>query len=260
MRMQLPFLCLTLLFISIARANELNPVVISELDSSPIQRFSLHNDTYFILGDDDLKIQFSFKYRMAKSVPLFLAYSQLMFWKVFEKSEPFEDVNYNPEIFYRLLDREDTSFKTLDMGWSHSSNGRSSVESRSLDRVFLRGNYLTNIFRNDLIFKFSTFYLYNEDATNSDIVNHLGYWELSAFLFDVLVFDTGRLGVEIKTYAGSKVFNVDQGAFQTGLVYKLNTKNFNPSLYLQRFEGFSESLLYYNKRRTELRFGLNLTF
>jgi phospholipase A1 len=241
-------------------ASELNSVAVSELDSNPLQKFSLHNDTYFILGENDLKIQFSFKYRLAKSVPLFLAYTQLMFWNVYEKSEPFEDVNYNPEVFYRLIDREDTSFKTLDMGWSHLSNGENNLDTRSLDRVFLRGNYLTTFNHKNLIFKLTTYYIYNEDTTNSDIVNHLGFWDFSAFLFDVLVLDNGRLGLEIRTYAGSKVFDLDQGASQVGLVYKFKTKNFNPSIYLQRFEGFSESLLNYNKRHTELRLGLNFTF
>lgn len=258
--MKLLLILVTFFFLTKLTANELNSTVVSELDSSPFQKFSLHNDTYFIFGTKDLKIQYSFRYRVAKSIPFFFAYTQLMFWKVYEKSLPFKDVNYNPELFYRLIDKKNSSFKTLDMGWSHLSNGKNKSDSRSLDRVLLRGNYLTTMNQKNLVLKFTAYYIYNEDITNYDIVNHLGYWELSAFLFDVLVLDSGRLGLELRTYAGSKVLDLDQGALQLGLVYKFETKNFNPSLYMQRFDGFSESLINYNKRRSELRLGLNLTY
>lgn len=228
--------------------------------AKPKVRFSLHRPTYFIFGDDDLKIQYSFKYRLAKSLPIYFAFSQLMFWDIYEESKPFEEVNYNPEVFYRLINKEAQALHTVDLGMDHMSNGKDDIETRSLDRIFVRANYLSTFKRNNLNFNLMVYYLYNQDETNKDIVNHLGFWELTALLSDVVVFDNGRLGIELRTFAGSKVYDLDQGGFQTGLIYEHKNENFNPSIYIQRFEGYSESLQKYNIKRTEYRIGLSLTF
>jgi phospholipase A1 len=223
-------------------------------------KFSFHQPTYFVFGDDDLKLQFSFKYRLARSFPIYFAYTQLMFWNIYDESKPFADVNYKPEIFYRLLETDSKSFKTLDMGYLHTSNGRDEDMSRSLDRIFVRGNYLTKFKRHYLDVNLMVFKIFNEDDTNKDIVNHLGYWDLSMMLTDLILIEDQSLDLEFRTYAGSKGYDLDQGATQIGLIYNFGSENFNPSIYLQRFEGYGESLMTYNKRRTEYRLGLLLAF
>lgn len=230
------------------------------LGTAANEKFSFHKQTYAVFGDRDLKLQFSFKYRLAPSIPFYLAYTQLFFWKIYSESKPFAEVNYNPELFYRLYDKSKGSFTNLDMGWMHLSNGKDQLETRSLDRVFLRSSYLTKFKRHNLDFNLMIYHIYNEDETNDDIVNHLGYWELNTFMSDILRSDSGQLAFEGKVYAGSKVFDFDQGAYQVGLLYVFNSSNFNPSIYLQRFEGYSESLLSYDKKRAVVRLGLNLTF
>ena len=223
------------------------------------QKFSYHSTNYFVFGDDDLKIQLGFKYRLARTFSFYVAYSQLMFWDIYDESKPFEDVNYKPELFYRFLEGGSKVFQSIDVGYLHTSNGQSGETSRSLDRLMVRSNFASKINRHSITGTFMLYGIYNEDVTNEDIVNHLGYWEANVFLTDIIRIQEQQIDFELKTYAGSEVVNFDQGAYQLGLIYRVGSDNFNPAIYLQRFEGYSENLLNYNKRSTEWRLGLMLT-
>lgn len=243
-----------------AQAVNENKKVEAILGTPKNQKFSFHNPSYFILGDEDLKLQFSFKYRVVQKIPLYFAYSQLMFWDVYKESKPFADINYKPEIFYRLFSSESQSLKTLDFGFFHHSNGEDGDDSRSLDRYFVRANYLTKWKRHYLDFNLMVYNTMNEDIQNMDIENHYGYWELLFYFTNLVMVDEQSLNLEIKTYAGKEFFDFDQGGVQVGLIYDFHSENFNPSVYLQFFEGYGESLINYNQQRTEYRLGLLLTF
>lgn len=219
------------------------------------EKFSIYQPTYFIFGKDDLKLQFSFKYKLAKSIPLYFGLTQTMFWNIYDGSKPFKDINYFPETFYRFFDKKDNAFKTLDVGYMHSSNGKKDSDSRSVDRVFLRTNYLTHFKRHDLDFNLMLFNLYNPDPTNADIRDHLGFWDLKLSVTKLLIHEMQSLDLELRLFAGSKVFKLNQGAYQVGLNYNLGSANLNPSLYLQRYEGFAEHLLHYKQRHSEYRLG-----
>lgn len=222
--------------------------------------FSYYNSNYFVGGDDDLKLQFSFKYRLAKHWNIYFAYTQMMFWDIYDESKPFREINYNPEVFYRLYEGWGDSFFNLDMGYIHSSNGKDTIESRSLDRVFLRHSFGAKIERNYVGIQLMAHYIYNEDDTNKDIVDHLGYYSLGFFVSDLILIEDNHLDLEIRLNAGKKGYDFDKGSYQLGLVYNLGWSEFNPSLYLQRFEGYSEHLRNYNKSRTEYRIGLLLAY
>lgn len=224
------------------------------------ENFSLYQSNYFIVGLNDLKLQFSVKYRIAKAIPLYLGFTQIMFWNIYDESKPFKDINYIPEAFYRLLDKKNDAFKTLDMGYLHTSNGKKGADSRSLDRIFLRANYLTNFNRHNLDLNLMMFYVYNKENTNEDIVDHMGYWDLKMTISDLIVYDKQSLDFEVSVFAGSKVINLNQGAYQFGLVYNFASSNMNPAIYLQMFNGYCENLLDYNKRHEEYRIGLLLSY
>jgi phospholipase A1 len=246
----------------LAHAEERNIEKIADevIGDKATDKLSFHAPFYFVLGDDDLKLQFSLKYRLLKNLPVYFAYGQLMFWKVYDESKPFEDVNYKPEIFYRLVDQPIRALRSIDLGYLHTSNGQAEENTRSLDRVYVRGSFLTNINERYLGLSLMVFNIYNEDDTNKDIVNYMGYWDLSVRLANVFKIDDQGIDLEIRTFAGSKIFDIDHGGYQTGLIYNFASRNFSPSLYLQRYEGFSEGLLSYNKRRTEYRLGFMLSY
>ncbi|MDO9184312.1 MAG: phospholipase A [Bacteriovorax sp.] len=224
------------------------------------EKLSLYQPTYFIFGLNDLKLQFSFKYRLAKSIPLYFGLTQTMFWNIYEESKPFHDINYFPEVFYRLIDKENDAFKTLDMGYLHSSNGKKGDESRSADRIFIRTNYLTKFGRHDLDFNLMLFTIYNLDNTNLDLLDHIGFWDLKIGITKIIVHQKQSLDLELRFFAGSKVIDFKNGAYQVGLIYNLASANINPAIYLQRYEGYAEHLLDYKKRHSETRFGFLFSY
>lgn len=252
-------LVLSFLLCGVLRA-ENRPEVQGVFLTNAAEKFSFHQPTYFIGGKDDLKLQFSFKYRMARKVPLYFAYSQLMFWDFYDDSSPFRDSNYRPELFYRFLEHESSFVSSLDAGYMHLSNGRDEADSRSLERIFLRSNMLFKFAERQLGFIFTGQYLFDEDKTNKDIVNYIGNWEAIIYLSKLFSFESSYTDLEIRTYAGSSVYNIDQGAVQVGLIHRFVTDEFNPAIYLQYFEGYAEDLLFYNRKRSRIRLGLMLSF
>lgn len=257
----IPILFVLFTFTARSQNNENSDQVVESLfGTNKNEKFSYHQPMYFVFGDDDLKLQFSFKYRLARTFSFYFAYSQLMIWDIYKESKPFEEVNYKPEFFYRLLENQSDFFQSVDIGWLHTSNGQSDEESRSVDRLFLRTNLVTKVRRHQVGAVLMAYTSYNEDATNDDIVNHMGYWDATFFITDLIRIEGQRLDLELRTFAGSKVINFDQGGYQVGFVYRVGSDSFNPSFYLQRFEGYNEYLLHYDKRRSEWRLGLMLSF
>jgi phospholipase A1 len=231
------------------------------LGSAPKEMaFSYHRPTYFIFGKDDLKLQFSGKYRLAKSINLYFAYTQTMFWNIYDDSKPFRDTSYGPEVFYRLVDKENNFLTALDVGYLHLSNGKGGTDSRSLDRIFVRANAMTKWRRHFIGAALQIQQIYNEDKTNADIDDYMGYWDLTLFFTNIINNEKQSLDLEVRFFAGKKGYNLDKGGRQIGLIYDFNSDNFNPSIYLQYYGGYAETLLEYNKKVENYRLGLMLSF
>lgn len=216
-------------------------------------KFSLHLPTYILGGKDDFKLQVSGKYRLFKKFPLFFDYSQTMFWEVYRKSLPFRDINYHPGLFYRQVIK-DRYLKSIDMGFLHSSNGKDDIESRSVDQIYLRSSFYFNPEKTGVLASLETYYLFNEEETNSDIVETYGFYKLS-FLF------RNPLGLRhfdfsVSAFAGKKLVDFKNGAYEINLKYRFPSQSFNPDLLLQFYSGFGENLLEYKKRQDSLRLGL----
>ncbi len=224
------------------------------------EKFSTYQPTYFIFGKDDIKIQISFKYRMAKSIPFFFGFTQKMFWNIYDGSKPFKDINYLPETFYRFLDRKNNAFRTLDMGYMHTSNGKKDSDSRSFDRIFIRSNYLTKFNRHNLDLDLMIFNIYNHELTNYNIRKHMGFWDFKLYMTNVIVHNLQNLDLEFRLFGGEKIVDLKNGAYQIGLIYNLESVNMNPALYLQFYEGYCENLLTYSIKHSQLRFGFLLTY
>ena len=73
--------------------------------------------------------------------PLYFAYSQRSFWSLYdaERSRPFRETVFNPEVFYRWIPKSATQELNwgLDGGYEHESNGQDIPESRSWDRLYI---------------------------------------------------------------------------------------------------------------------------
>jgi outer membrane phospholipase A len=97
------------------------------------------------LGDELVKVSFSTKYEpfYRSHFGLYLAYTQTMFWDLFDQSSPFSEINYRPELFWRFQSgyilANDVSvpvFEFFQVGWEHNSNGLDGTVSRGWDRVY----------------------------------------------------------------------------------------------------------------------------
>lgn len=233
---------------------------VKSLLGNQASKFTPHEPIYFVFGDDDLKLQFSFKYRLSQDWNFYFAYTQLMFWSIYDESKPFKDVNYRPEVFYRIFTQERGFFQNLDIGYLHYSNGRDEISSRSVERIILRSTVATKLRRHLIGGAVALQYLFDEDTTNKDIKNYVGFWEARGFLTDLILINQHRVDLNFRVNAGSKVIDFDQGSYEIGLTYKFSNSAFNPGIYIQRYEGYGESLLGYDKKRVEHRIGLILTY
>lgn len=119
----------------------------------------LHKENYLIpyyknhLKSFDEADNQELKYQISLKVKLFylgtsyfaLGYTQKSYWQIYDEegSRPFRETNYNPEGFFRF----GNPLNYFDIGYEHESNGREEPESRSWDRVFLRGQYSSRSFK-----------------------------------------------------------------------------------------------------------------
>lgn len=86
------------------------------------QNFSLYKLNYAILNDEDLILQYSFKYRVIDE--LYLAYTNFILWDIYHEEMPAIDNNFMPEMFYRFNISNNWA-SSVDFGWFHRSNGSS---------------------------------------------------------------------------------------------------------------------------------------
>lgn len=115
---------------------------------------SLHQDNYFLTGfsrKHQSKFQVSLKidlYPNEGHHSVHFAYSQRSRWNVYDRSQPFAENNYAPELFYTYWHRlprhepgAGCSFFRARAGAQHESNGESYPESRGWNRVYASARY-----------------------------------------------------------------------------------------------------------------------
>jgi phospholipase A1 len=257
LRINTSFLLLFSIVISLSTslANDLDQKTKLILGNDSQNKFSYYEPTYLLFGKDDQKMQISGKYRFAKKLDLYFGFTQTMFWSIYITSQPFKDINYHPEIFYRLVDKESNNLKSLDVGLIHSSNGKDGESSRSINRIYVKTNYAAKIHRHSFISEFRIYDVVTHEETNKDLKKYLGYWDFSFKFTHVIIHQSQRLDLELKIFAGNRFVNFNKGARSIGAIYDFGSDHFNPSLYLQYFSGYVESLLGYNKYSEQLRLG-----
>lgn len=257
-------ICLFVVFLIVnlvsqgGRADDFDKAAKNIFGNDSGNKFSYYHPTYFIFGKDDLKLQFSGKYRLANSLDLYFGYTQKMFWSIYYTSQPFMDINYNPELFYRIVDEKHDVLKSVDVGVLHSSNGKDGIASRSINRVYIKSNLVTKIGRHNIIGDLMLYDIVTTESNNKDIKKYMGYWDFTFYITDLIVHENTRLNLEFRIFAGDKILNTNKGGRSVGLVYELGSANFNPAIYLQYYSGKSEGLLNYNKNSDQVRLGLLL--
>ena len=236
---------------------------------------SPNNDAFAPVGKQfgrtEMKFQFSFKTLLKQNLfggrgDLFFAYTHLAFWQAYDakNSAPFRETNYEPELLYRIVHRQDPADNTFrhrltTIAFNHQSNGKSGAVSRSWNRV-----YASFVFEKPRFLDLGDFYLElkpwlripeneNEDD-NPSMEKYLGYGELRAVLH--------TRGLKFSLMGRNNLRARNLGAVQLDCSFPLEWLNplnwFSATRkapdgqkgklrgYLQYFNGYGESLIDYD--------------
>lgn len=251
------------LFISIIIALMVYPLYAEKKGyQSPM---SLYNDNYFITGDkndEQVKFQFSAKYNLLYpfNTGIYFGYTQRSWWKIYDKSSPFVETNYMPEIFLRFEPGDnianDIKIPLIDYiqisPIFHKSNGQQGDTSRSINTYYgqIQMSYgeVVNVGFNAKYYKY-----YNVSRKNKDINDYNRNYEATVFLKlrskNVLYFDKEELRV---TFAGDPR---DKGYYQIEGAFRILTSYIQPRIFFQYRNGYDEWLVNYNKKEEVCRLG-----
>ncbi len=235
-----------------------------------LKNISAYEPIYFLVGVDpsESRFQFSFKYRFLN--PEFsvvkryhwiqgfhLAYTQTSFWDLKERSQPFKDTSYKPELFFltQNLLKKDFGFGSIffQTGYQHESNGREADLSRSTNYLYLKSIFMVNNKKNELGLQFSPkiwAYVGNDDDTNPDLMDYRGYFdlEIKAGTANSIVFESH--------FRSARKGN----SIRLDLTYPLNNLLENIDLYfqVQYVNALAESLINYKERTRAFRLGFSI--
>lgn len=220
-------------------------------DDLPL-RLERHKRIFFISGEENTKAQVSAKISVFFKSKLYIAYTETGFWKLFqEKSNPFEDINHNPELFYRWNLHEK---HVLDLGIEHLSNGSRGVNSRSWNDVYVQSMSKFDKF----YFTPKVYYLWDIDATNEDIKTYLGFIDMELGIKEVVRSKFQSQELYVRWRPGAKLSFSGDGynTFEIGLkVSFTNIKMFH-HFFVNYYNGYAENQLSYGQYVRALRAGL----
>lgn len=194
---------------------------------------------------------------------VFLAYTQQVWWKLYDESAPFRETNYTPEAFMILptSDYWDEAYnlKALKFGYKHQSNGEEGYASRSWNRLFL-----STLWQWDSLFmKVEGWYRIPEDRKseafyegtdpgasgddNPDITDYMGHGEIQLkYLYGKHQFNL--------LLRNNLDFHENKGAVQ--LDYTAPFFNSDHTFwYIKFFNGYGESLIDYDNSVTKMSIG-----
>jgi len=245
-----------------------------------LSQLTFYERNYFIMGFTDrsqAKFQLSLKYNLYPNESphgVYVGYTQLSLWNVYEHSGPFTEIDFSPILFheYRVQPRVTpvegycgASFSRL--GLDHSSNGAGGRASRAFNRVSATtafGCYGAET--QHLEVKLQVWPPLIFDSENEDMEAFIGYGEIT------LAASTaqrgrwyGQLDVATRLRKGAHSA-ARRGAWIVDAAWNPyygpasdRVWRFTPYLFAQFFTGYAESLSTYNFMQTHFRVGIGLT-
>jgi phospholipase A1 len=223
--------------------------------------FTIYKDNYIITGtaldekatkqNSDVKMQISFKQRLTNSsLPfksyLYLTFTEKSFWKIYERSSPFQENIFNPGLgLGKFIFKKGKQIGIATLQVEHESNGRDSTFSRSWNYVSI--GYVS-ILSSQITMITKAWIPFSMDD-NNNITDYMGYGELT---FNWEIFKN-KLQVNAIIRKGAKLnFN---GSIQTGIYFN-PIKYSNQYIYLQFYDGYGENLLDYDQLTNKIRLGI----
>ncbi len=229
----------------------------------PVVQFEQYRPNYFIIGNPNLKIQFSFKAKLFGD-DLYMGYTQRIFWDVlYVESAPVLDTIYNPEAFYRFHSQAKSEKDTwLDLGLiEHESNGLAGYGSRSWNRTYLRYHSVLPLTGSKdpakLYWSLKAWVPYVVDLQTTDYINYRGLYDFDLTFANFLGERLKETDLNFRINGGGKSWvNPLQGSQEVTLRIHHDFQKFTPSFFIQMFHGYGETMLNYNRNTFGLRGGI----
>jgi len=256
----------------VTKVKDIKSAVSKELSSFYAYRPNyIGYSAYNSINDDkgSLKFQLSIKYELLQDTNIFFGYTQKSFWSIQKPSAPFAENNFSPEAFYifdntkktiKIQDYLPDYLKYVQFGvFRHESTGEAGSGSHGwntsyIEPTFAFGKYFTVTPKIWIPAPFCSERTSAPD--NPDIYKYYGYGEINAkYAFDDLAqlsatfrhgTEQGKYGIESKIDFGLKPIAKLLGI---GI-------NPNPTLFVQIWNGYGESLKNYNQNTTNLVIGI----
>ena len=211
----------------------------------------------------EAKMQISLRVKVAEDLllpraDLWATYTQRSMWQVWNQADsaPFRNTDYQPELKYVVPVPDGLStlpggwtWRMLEAGFAHQSNGQSEPLSRSWNRLYAG----TAFEKGELAVQLRVNRRPREGSKddNPDLTRYIGNTEIQAswLPWQATASLTWRLHPK----------EMKRGSVQLDWTYPVDSQQ--PQglrWYLQLFSGYGESLLDYNHRQTSLGLGLTL--
>jgi phospholipase A1 len=229
-------------------------------------QLSEEDPVYFVAGPRqgwNARFQISFKYRLFDQsagfgaerpwlAGFYFGYTQTSLWDLSSESKPFRDTSYRPSFFWRWERQDYISWiDGARVGFEHESNGQGGENSRTVNTLFVRPEWRWAAGRGGELEFTPKAYTYLSKGENPDIAQYRGYvdWRVR--------HDAGSQWI---TTATARTGTAGKGSLLLEMSRRTRDLKVGPVsgyLHLQFFNGYGESILDYNVRRTsQIRIGL----
>ncbi|MEO8902359.1 MAG: phospholipase A [Polyangiaceae bacterium] len=236
---------------------------------------TFYKDNYFLTGFTDateVKFQISAKFDLWPNRgphAAYFAFTQKSLWDIYRVSQPFDENNYSPELFYTYFHapgRYDPppgcGFFMERVGAAHESNGESGARSRGWNRIYVESRFACYDAARDYgAVSLQVWAPPIGARDNPNITGYLGYGELS-----VSVGSDGGQGWlgdwEVALHARKGTRSWGAGSLETDARWRPRYGEFwrfTPYLYGQFFTGDGETLLSYDTPHSAVRVGIGFT-
>lgn len=270
-------------------ANYLLPIAYSS-HKYPRYLSAIHRNNYqghiqdgFDSYHNNVEVEFQISLQKALTYNLFgwdeninIVYTQKAWWSLYDKSAPFRELNFSPELFMSVpsSDEMKDSFglQYMKYAYLHESNGQDGYSSRSWNRLYVSGQFqFKNLFISPRVWyrfhedkKYDGYYqgLVNpktgnydpndEGDDNPNIENYLGYGDIKINY----LYGKSEFGALLRYNFGSGGKN--RGAVDLHWSYPLLNSQ-NTFFYLKFFNGYGESLIDYDNCVTKTAFGISFS-
>jgi phospholipase A1 len=242
------------------RPNYLLPFTYAHIKNEPYVDSIENNE----LNNIEIIFQVSIKYLaienfIINNLDLQIAFTSISWWQAYNSdiSSPFRETNYEPEI---ILDYQKpfqflgTTIDNAFISLNHESNGKSGNLSRSWNRI-IAGMIWVN---NDVSVALKTWWRFPESGLNSlgmpeddnpNIEKYLGHGELNLLW---QISEHHNINMMLRNNLRSD----NKGAIKIGWSYPLSKRLKG---YVEYFNGYGESLIYYNHHIERIGVGIKLT-